>query len=76
MGLRYARAGRVVEVTNLMANIFRNPSVTTARPKTLVPLAARFEVAGDGPNERWLDVRLPSGDPHWSAIYQRARLPR
>ena len=59
---RYARAGQVVEVTSLMANVYRNPSVTTARPKTLAPLAARLEVAGNGPNERWLEVRLPSGE--------------
>jgi cell wall-associated NlpC family hydrolase len=45
-----------------MANVYRNPSVTTARPKTLAPLAARLEVAGNGPNERWLEVRLPSGE--------------
>jgi SH3-like domain-containing protein len=59
---RYARAGQVVEVTSLMANVYRNPSVTTARPKTLAPLAARLEVAGNGPNERWLAVRLPNGE--------------
>jgi gamma-D-glutamyl-L-lysine dipeptidyl-peptidase len=59
---RYARAGHVVEVTSLMANVYRNPSVTTARPKTLVPLAARLELAGNGPNERWLELRLPNGE--------------
>jgi cell wall-associated NlpC family hydrolase len=59
---RYARTGRVVEVTSLMANIYRDPDVTTARPKTLAPLATRLEVTADGPSERWLVVRLPSGD--------------
>jgi cell wall-associated NlpC family hydrolase len=59
---RYARSGRVVEVTSLMANIYRDPDVTTARPKALAPLATRLEVAGDGPSERWLAVRLPAGD--------------
>lgn len=59
---RYARAGRVVEVTSLMANIYRDADVTTARPKTLAPLATRLEVTADGPGERWLVVRLPSGD--------------
>jgi cell wall-associated NlpC family hydrolase len=59
---RYARAGRVVEVTSLMANIYREPDVTTARPKATVPLATRLEVAGDGPSPRWLAVRLPAGD--------------
>jgi cell wall-associated NlpC family hydrolase len=59
---RYARTGRVVEVTSLMANVYRDPDVTTARPKTLAPLATRLEVAGDGPGEGWLPVRLPAGD--------------
>lgn len=59
---RYARAGRVVEVTSLMANVYRTASVTKARPRTLAPLAARLEVEGDGPTERWLSVRLPGGD--------------
>ena len=58
---RYARAGRVVEVTSLMAYVYREPDVTTTRPRTRAPLAARLEVAGDGPSERWLTVRLPSG---------------
>jgi cell wall-associated NlpC family hydrolase len=59
---RYARSGRVVEVTSLMANVYRDPDVTTARPKARAPLATRLEVAGDGPTERWLAVRLPAGD--------------
>ena len=59
---RYARSGRVVEVTSLMANVYRDPDVTTARPKALAPLATRLEVEGDGPGERWLAVRLPAGD--------------
>ena len=59
---RYARSGRVVEVTSLMANVYRDPDVTTARPKAQAPLATRLEVAGDGPTERWLAVRLPAGD--------------
>jgi cell wall-associated NlpC family hydrolase len=58
---RYARAGRVVEVTSLMAYVYREPDVTTTRPRTRAPLATRLEVAGDGPSERWLAVRLPSG---------------
>jgi cell wall-associated NlpC family hydrolase len=45
-----------------MANVYRDPDVTTARPKAQAPLATRLEVAGDGPTERWLAVRLPAGD--------------
>jgi len=59
---RYARAGRVVEVTSLMANVYRDADVTSARPRLLAPLAARLEVTGDGPSPRWLALRLPAGD--------------
>lgn len=59
---RYARRGRVVEVTSLMANVYREPDVTTARPKVEAPLATRLEVADDGPGERWITLRLPAGD--------------
>jgi cell wall-associated NlpC family hydrolase len=59
---RYASAGRVVEVTSLMANLYRDADVTTARPKAMAPLSTRLEVTADGPSGRWLVVRLPSGD--------------
>jgi cell wall-associated NlpC family hydrolase len=58
---RYAHAGRVVEVTSLMAYLYRDADVETARPLTSAPLATRLEVAADGPGEDWLTVRLPSG---------------
>jgi cell wall-associated NlpC family hydrolase len=59
---RYAARGPVVEVTSLMANVYREPDVTTARPKVQAPLATRLEVSGPGPSDRWIPVRLPSGD--------------
>jgi gamma-D-glutamyl-L-lysine dipeptidyl-peptidase len=59
---RYARAGRVVEVTSLMAYLYRDADVETARPLTGAPLASRLEVSADGPDEGWLTVRLPYGD--------------
>jgi cell wall-associated NlpC family hydrolase len=59
---RYARGGRLVEVTGLMANLYREPDVTTARPRIQAPLATRLEVAGEDPGVRWLSVRLPSGE--------------
>jgi cell wall-associated NlpC family hydrolase len=64
-GPRYARTGRVVEVTSLMANVYRDADVTTARPLLLAPLATRLEVRGDGPSERWLALRLPDGATGW-----------
>jgi len=45
-----------------MAFVYREPDVTTARPKARAPLATRLEVEGDGPSERWLAVHLPAGD--------------
>lgn len=62
---RYARAGRVVEVTSLVAHVYREPDVTSVRPKTRAPLATRLEVSADGPGGRWLAVRLPSGGTGW-----------
>ena len=59
---RYASGGRVVEVTSLIAYLYREPDVSTARPRTSAPLATRLDVAADGPDEAWLSVRLPSGD--------------
>lgn len=58
---RYARSGRVVEVTSLMAYVYREPDVTTARPQVSAPLATRLEVDGDCGDPRWLPVRLPGG---------------
>jgi cell wall-associated NlpC family hydrolase len=64
---RYARRGAVAEVTALMANLYRDPSVTSARPKVQAPLGARLEVntavALPAANAaRWIAVRLPSGE--------------
>ena len=62
---RYARQGRVVEVTSLVANVYRDADVTTARPARVAPLATRLEVRADGPTERWLALRLPDGTTGW-----------
>jgi gamma-D-glutamyl-L-lysine dipeptidyl-peptidase len=59
---RYASKGEVLEVVNLIANVYRDPSATSARPKTRAPLGARLELAGAPVSERWLRVRLPSRD--------------
>jgi cell wall-associated NlpC family hydrolase len=54
----------LAEVTSLMANVYRDPDVTKARPKTLAPLGARLEVVrpAEDPQKRWITVRLPSGE--------------
>jgi gamma-D-glutamyl-L-lysine dipeptidyl-peptidase len=61
---RYATSGLLAEVTSLMANVYRDPDVTRARPKTLAPLGARLEVVkpAEEPQRRWITVRLPSGE--------------
>src|SRR5215813_3875578 len=57
---RYAAKGTVAEVVNLMANVYRETSITSARPKTEAPLATRLEVAGEA-KDGWQRVRLPDG---------------
>jgi gamma-D-glutamyl-L-lysine dipeptidyl-peptidase len=61
---RYAVRGTVAEVTSLMANLYRDADVTTARPKAQAPLGARLEVLkpAEDPQKRWVTVRLPSGE--------------
>lgn len=64
---RYARRGTVAEVTALMANLYREPSVTSARPKAQAPLGTRLEVIDgavlpEAAAKRWIGVRLPSGE--------------
>ena len=61
---RYATRGTVADVTSLMANLYRDADVTTARPKSQAPLGARLEVVkpAEDPQKRWVTVRLPSGE--------------
>ena len=61
---RYASRGRVFDVTSLMANVYRTPDVTAARPRAQAPLGTRLEVLeGPRPPEnRWVAVRLPGGE--------------
>lgn len=59
---RYATRGRVAEVESLLANVYRETDVTSARPKLVAPFTARLEVLDEGGEARWLRVRLPSGE--------------
>jgi cell wall-associated NlpC family hydrolase len=61
-GARYASQGKVAEVTALVALIYREPDVTTARPRARAPLSARLEVLEGPLQDRWYKVRLPSGE--------------
>jgi cell wall-associated NlpC family hydrolase len=58
---RYAAQGRVAEVRSLVANVYREADVTTARPRAQAPLSARLEVLEGPLQERWYKVRLPGG---------------
>jgi cell wall-associated NlpC family hydrolase len=65
---RYARRGPVADVTALMANLYRDPSVTRARPKARAPLGTRLELNANAALPtgadagRWIAVRLPNGE--------------
>ena len=59
---RYGSKGPVAEVVTLMANVYREASVTSARPKIHAPLGARLEVTASTVKEGWHRVRLPSGE--------------
>jgi len=58
---RYASKGPIVEVTNLIANLYRDASVTEYRPKIQAPMGARLEVSAPE-KDGWYRVRLPNGD--------------
>lgn len=53
----YGATGRVVEVSSMFANVYREPNVTRHRPLITVPFETRLEVSGE--EGRWLRVRLP-----------------
>jgi gamma-D-glutamyl-L-lysine dipeptidyl-peptidase len=59
---RYASRGRVADVRNLWANVYREADVTTSRPKAKAPLSARLEVLAGLIQDRWYKVRLPNGE--------------
>jgi len=58
---RYAARSPVVEVVNLLAQVYREPSVTTARPRIQAPLGTRLEPAGPA-EDGWYAVSLPGGE--------------
>jgi cell wall-associated NlpC family hydrolase len=65
---RYASRGTVLDVTSLMANLYRTPDVTAARPRAQAPLGTRLEVVEgpQAPENRWITVRLPVGE--WAYV--------
>ena len=60
-GPRYGTRGTLAEVVSLVANIYKEPSVTSARPLSQAPLGARLEVASAPEKGGWRRLRLPDG---------------
>ncbi len=66
VGAAYAVAGKVAEVENLFAHIYREPSVTRHAPLVTVPFETRLEVTGESEGtDRWLQLRLPDDRAGW-----------
>lgn len=62
---RYAAEGRVAQVTSMFAHLYREASVTRHAPLLTVPFETRLEITADGPENRWLQVRLVDGRTAW-----------
>ena len=60
----YASSGKVFVVTALLANTYREPSVTKHKPVKTAPISAVLEIVGEQ-DERWLETRLPCGTKVW-----------
>lgn len=66
-GTSRAPEGKVVRVTALSANVYREPDVTEHAPVLRLPWESILEVAADSPKDdaRWLKVRLVDGQSAW-----------
>ena len=60
----YASSGKIFVVSALLANTYREPSVTKHKPVKVAPISAILEVVGER-NERWLEVSLPCNTRAW-----------
>jgi len=63
----YASEGKSAQVASLLANVYREPSVTKHAPVIVIPFEARLEVVtpAEGEEGRWIQVRLPDGRSAW-----------
>lgn len=65
-GAPYAQSGKVAEVQNLYAHLYRDPSVTRRAPLLTVPFETRLEVVAEPEKQpAWLQVRLPDDRSAW-----------
>ena len=63
---RYADGQTAVEVKNLFANVYREPSITKHKPIMTIPIESRLEISGEQQNdERWMQVRLANNQRSW-----------
>ena len=60
----YASSGKVFVVSSLLANTYREDSVTRHKPVKVAPVSAVLEMVGEK-DERWLEVKLPCGTNAW-----------
>lgn len=67
---RYAQVGRVVQVSSIMANLYREPDVTMHQPLATVPFETRLEEVAKGKanDSGWLQLRLPDQGTAWIQI--------
>lgn len=63
----YPAADRLVQITALGANVYREPDLTKHAPVLRLPWEALLEAIPDAPGntERWLAVRLADGQTAW-----------
>ena len=63
----YASAGRIAQVENLFANLYRETDVTKHKPLLTLPFGARLEVVAEpeAQERRWIEVRLPDERSAW-----------
>jgi cell wall-associated NlpC family hydrolase len=64
-GQPYASKGRVAEVQSLFAHVYREASLTRHAPVVTVPFETKFEVIGEPPEQKWIQVRLPDDRSGW-----------
>lgn len=63
----YAALGRIAQIANLFASVYREADITKHQPVVTIPFESRLEVIS-GPTEadaRWLQVRLPDARTAW-----------
>lgn len=58
----YGEGGTIVRVSQLSANVYRDPDVTKHEPIITIPWESRLEVVNNNAtNRRWFQVRLANG---------------